>query len=162
MRSRSCLGGILLVVALLFPVDASACSCIWSGPLLTVAPRTELVVRATVLSYHASAMDVGVIEVLKGVSNSSRIRVWEDNGEQCRPYVSRFPIGTVWILAVVSNPEPESAPAADYAISACGEYWARVENGNAIGRLSTPQYPGDKPEVMSLTDLRERLQKSSR
>src|SRR5688572_19580500 len=121
MRSRFCLGGILLVVVLLFPVDASACSCTWSGPLLTVGPRTELIVRAKVLSYHASAMDVEVIEMLKGVSNSRRIRIWGDNGAQCRPYVSRFPIGTEWILAVSPNLEPESAPAGDYAISVCGE-----------------------------------------
>ena len=150
-------------LALLLPTRSDACSCAWTGPFLTVAPRAELIIRAKVTGYHGRqrgidlAMDAGVIEVLKGSSRTSRLRIWGDNGAQCRPYVSAFPIGSEWILAV--NRLREQNGPEDYFLSACGEYWARVDKGKVVGRLTSPAPPGahDKPESMDLDQVRQRL-----
>ena len=148
---------------LLLPVPGEACSCSWAGPFLKVAPGAELIVRAKVVGYHGRsrdvdlAMDVDVLEIFKGAAKS-RIRIWGDNGAQCRPYVRAFPLNTEWILAISKSKGDDSAPG-DYVISVCGEYWAKVENTNITGRLSSPTPPGvnDKPEQMSLRDFAARL-----
>jgi hypothetical protein len=162
--NRRYLVASVLFTMLLLPVSSEACSCAWAGPFLTVGPRAELIVRGKVLAYHGQsravdlAMDVEVLEVLKGTTNSRRIRIWGDNGAQCRPYVKAFPVQTEWILAINKLTREESAQG-DYFISVCGEYWARVENGTVSGRLSSPRPPevNDTPEKMSLSQIRARL-----
>jgi hypothetical protein len=154
----------VVLIPLLLPIPAQACSCIWAGPFLKVAPGTELIVRAKVLAYHGKsrdvdlAMDVQVLEVLKGTTPSRKIRIWGDDGVMCRPYVKNFPLQTEWVFAI-RKLTGEGSAAGDYFISVCGEYWARVENGGVSGRLSAPDPPAvnDKPETMSLTELRARL-----
>ena len=156
--------GWLALVMLLVPERVFACSCFWAGPLLTVGPRAELIVRAKVLNYHGRseeidlAMDVEVLEVLKGDTGTARIRIWGDNGMQCRPYVSRFPVQTEWIFAIDKLTSKEGRPG-DYVISVCGEYWARVEKDNVTGRLSSPIRQGIKntPEKLSLEEFRKKL-----
>ncbi|MSV36346.1 MAG: hypothetical protein EXQ47_12230 [Bryobacterales bacterium] len=163
MKTRY-LAGWAVVLPLLMPIRCAACSCAWTGPLLKVAPASELVIRARVLGYHGRsrgvdlAMDVEVQEVLKGNTRASRLRIWGDNGAQCRPYVSGFPVRTEWIFAI-GKLTGEKGREGDYFIGGCGEYWARVENDHVVGRLSSPVPPSmaDKPEQMSMKELREQL-----
>ena len=149
--------GWAVFCALALPLRMEACTCTWAGPLLQVGPGAELIVRAKVLRHFDRsrevdrAMEVEVIEVLKGSARARRIRIWGDDGGQCRPYVSGFKVGTEWIFAVNRLKD-------DYAISVCGEYWARVEGDVVSGRLTTPLPPGEgEPERMSLREVRERL-----
>lgn len=44
---------VMLVAALAAPGLALACSCVWGGPFVKVALRTDLIVLAEVRSYHA-------------------------------------------------------------------------------------------------------------
>ena len=156
--------GWLLLLGLLWPLRTDACSCSWAGPLLAVYPRAELVIRAKVLSYHGRsrgidlAMDVEVLEVLKGTTRASKMRIWGDNGAQCRPYVSGFPLESEWIFAIRTLTGGQGSPG-DYMISVCGEYWGRVSNGSVTGRLTAPHPPSvnDKPETMSLDEFRRRV-----
>jgi hypothetical protein len=103
-------------------------------------------------------MDVEVLDVLKGTDHPGRMRIWGDNGAQCRPYVSAFPPGTEWIFAV-SRSRTGGDPGG-FAVSICGEHWARVEGNTAVGRLSAARPPGvnDVAERMPLAELRSRLQ----
>ena len=149
---------VLWAVAL--PLPSLACTCSWTGPLLRVAPASDLIVRGKVLAHFDRsrgvnrAMDVEVYEVLKGSLKGRRVRIWGDDGAQCRPYVAGFPVGTEWIFAVSRRRgEP------DYAISVCGEYWAHVEGELVIGRLASTKPPGvdDTLERMTLRDLRGKL-----
>ncbi len=152
-----------MALALFAPYSALACTCSWTGPFLTVAPRAQLIVRAKVIAHTDRsrgvdrAMDVEVLEVIKGLSRARRLHIWGDNGAQCRPYVSGFVPGTEWILAVSRvNGGLEQG---DYAINGCGEYWAKVENGIVAGRLTGPAPPSvnDRPESMPLSEVRTRL-----
>ncbi len=168
MRTRS-MAALVVFHALLLPVQSEACTCSWVGPLLTVGPRAELIIRAKVLGYHGRsrgvdlAMDVEVQEVFKGATKAERIRIWGDNGSQCRPYVSGFPVQTEWIFAI-GRLAGEEGRRGDYYINGCGEYWAKVESGSVIGRLSSPAQPAvsDKPESISLKEFREKLRTMGR
>jgi hypothetical protein len=138
---------LALLVTLLAPGVALACSCMWSGPFTKVAPGTDLVVLAEVRSYYRHGMDVGVIDVLKGGEDRSVIRVWGDTDALCRPYVTAFPRGTRWIFALKREPGTR-----DYIISVCGEYWLEVRGDQAVGRIKVAEHGGIK-ESAPLADV---------
>lgn len=147
---------LLLVVSPLMPVYG--CSCGWSGPFLTVSSNAQIIVRGKVLAYKGEArgvklsMDFEVLEVIKGKLNKKTIRVWGDNGALCRPCVTQFPIGTEWILALNglgSKPGIES----EYAISVCGTYWLKVEEGKVIGNIDNKEVM-DSSQSMPLDEFR--------
>ena len=69
----------------------------------------------------------------------------------CRPYVTHFPIGTTWLLAISelstktvgeqlkSGSEEGFTSSSDnkeYAISVCGEFWLKVRHEEAVGRIT--------------------------
>jgi len=161
--------GILAGVLSVLGSTAIPCTCVPSPPgathappFLTVAPGAQLVVVAEVLRYagkrHTSgripeAMDVAVREVLKGAEARATLRIRGDNGILCRPYVSKFPPGTTWVFALHQAPEKRS----EYALSACGEYWLRLEDDRVRGYIHRdPQQTG--PEIeMGLAELRSSL-----
>lgn len=138
---------LALLVTLLAPGVALACSCMWSGPFTKVALGTDLVVLAEVRSYHRHSMDVAVVEVLKGGEDRREIRVWGDSGALCRPYVTAFPRGTRWIFALKREPGTR-----DYIISVCGEYWLEVRGDQAVGRITVAEHGGIK-ESAPLADM---------
>jgi len=154
-------GAILIMLS---STSAYACSCSWAGPFLSVAPGTPLIIRAKVVGHSVPnrdvnlAMDVEVLEVFKGSAKGKRIRIWGDNGAQCRPYIKAFPVQTEWVFAITEL-RADGPGKGDYFISVCGEFWARVEGGNVTGRLTSRTPPGvnDIPERMSLKELKERL-----
>jgi hypothetical protein len=144
---------LALLVTLLAPGVALACSCMWSGPFTKVALGTDLVVLAEVQSYYRHSMDVAIVEILKGGDDRREIRVWGDSGALCRPYVTAFPRGTRWIFALKRLGEPT---ARDYAISVCGEYWLEVRGDQAVGRITVAEHVGIK-ESAPLVDMLARI-----
>jgi hypothetical protein len=163
---RIALSTVIAVGVGLMAAPCDACTCMWRGPLLTVAPTADVVVRARVLRHDVAAgainlvVEADVLEVLKGSERRSRIRIWGDNGVQCRPYVRMFAADTEWVFALgrITAGEGEG----DFAISVCGEHWARVDGDEAVGRLLSPAPPGVKgvPERMTLSELRTRLREA--
>jgi hypothetical protein len=132
---------------------AKACSCMWGGPFLTVAPHAQIIVRVRIRDYHEHgrgpaplAMDVAVLEQLKGPEVARDIRIWGDNGALCRPYVSQFPRGTEWILAI-HPPRHERPGAADYVIPGCGAYWLQVHGDRVKGQIRTPRTPVEEDSL---------------
>ncbi|HET7854679.1 MAG TPA: hypothetical protein VFM04_09515 [Candidatus Methylomirabilis sp.] len=131
---------LLVLLAILgLPKSAFACSCMWAGPFSKVAPGKELIVLGEVMDHYKNSMDVKVIEVLKGTEERKSIRIWGDNGALCRPYVSHFPVGTTWLLAVFPMPE-KTLGGREYAISVCGEFWLEVRGDRAVGRITVKDY----------------------
>jgi hypothetical protein len=144
----------LLVYLAAAPMPASACSCAWRGPFLTVAPGAPLVVRGRVLRHHPGpgpAMDVLVLETLTGGLLDSGLRLQMGDGMQCRPDMAGFPAGSEWVLALNG---PGAKPGDGLALSHCGEYWVRVEGDEAVGRLEGGQ---GETTRMPLSELRLRL-----
>lgn len=124
---------------LVFPLSAVSCSCTWRGPFLAVARDAPLVIHGGVVRHDPGeppTMVVRVIETLKGGILDSGLIVQMGNGMLCRPTPEGFPPGSEWILALNgSGSEPGRGP----ALSLCGEYWLRVDNGEVIGRIDGTQ-----------------------
>lgn len=154
---------------LLFTTSAYGCSCISSkSSFVQLTKRSELVIRGRVIEYvwykddqekkrTPLAMTVEVKEVYKGAAKLGKIVVWGDNGMQCRPYVTRFPVKTEWVWALSKDP---STAKGKLAISACGEYWLQVKGSNVVGKV-TDGSPKAKQKVMSLPDFRKLLKAST-
>jgi hypothetical protein len=119
--------GFLLSIAAVLP--AFACSCGSGGPFLAVAQNSDLIVYGKVVSHEAHGMDFEVLESYKGFDSRQVIRIWGDNGAQCRPYISKFPVGTQWLLALSPVRENRERSQPDYAISSCGEFALAVTGG---------------------------------
>ncbi|MBN2539090.1 MAG: hypothetical protein JXB09_03490 [Deltaproteobacteria bacterium] len=119
----------------MIPSPTGACSCDWRGPFLTVAKDAPLVVRGTILRHHLGqtpTMDVLVLETLAGGLLDTGLVVQMGDGMFCRPTLDGFPPGSDWILALNG---PGSKPGSGLALSHCGEYWLRVENGDVAGSI---------------------------
>jgi hypothetical protein len=148
--SISRLGRLLAILVVALPPGvALACTCAWVGPFTKMALGADLVVLAEVRGYQRHGMDVTVLEVLRGREPRRTIRVWGDTGALCRPYVTSFPVGTRWILAVSRSRTPGEG---DYAIAFCGEHWLQVRGEQAVGRITRPQY-GEVLESVALADV---------
>jgi hypothetical protein len=137
----------------------------WAGGFLSVAPDAEIIVRARVVDYHGRnrkvdlAMDVEVVEVWKGGAVARRIRIWGDNGALCRPYVSGFPRGTEWLLAIRplgGSREHDAHRSGEFYIPGCGAYWLKVEDGRARGYIRGGA-PGSLEQVATLDAVRAAL-----
>ncbi len=66
------------------------------------------------------------------------IEIWGDSGMMCWPYISEFPEGTTWILALSHGDEQwghREESKTDYAISVCGEYSLRLKKNSVIGLI---------------------------
>lgn len=119
----------------IIPSFADACSCTWKGPFLTVSKDAVLVIRGRIIRHHAGpspTMDVLVLETLKGALLDSGMVVQMGDGMHCRPILDGFPPDSEWILALNG---PGSKPGKGLALSHCGEYWLRVENGDVVGNI---------------------------
>jgi len=166
MRVRVLALALTVALSVASPTLALACSCIWAGPFTRVAPTQPVIVLAEVLAHERHAMDVKVVEVLKGAEPRATIRIWGDNGALCRPYVSGFSVGTTWLLAIRALPERAAAdppgrssagfhsPPGDahYTISGCGAFWLEARGSRAIGHVAAARHEAPA-EWTPLADL---------
>jgi len=132
---------------------AMACSCLSTPPFSEVAIKGDLVIVGVVLSYHENAMQVQVDRVLKGIEERKTITVWGDDGTQCRPYVSNFPLTTKWVFTLFRSgekitPPPPAAGRPYYELSSCGRYWLEVRGNEATGKIN-----GEEEETVPLFDV---------
>ena len=146
--------------------DVVACTCMWGGPFMKVAPASTLVVRGRILRHTGDGpvskteMDVEVLEVISGRTDKRVITVSGDNGILCRPYVSAFQIGTEWVLALMRAGR-NIQDKGDYAISICGTYWLKVIRGKVSGNIHNTKLSGARQQL-SLREFRRRFRAIAR
>jgi hypothetical protein len=100
-------------------------------------------------------MDLEVLEVLVGASHVSPLRAWGDDGGLCRPPVASFPVGSEWVIAL-DGPGAKPAMSPGRAISICGEYSLRVDEGIVRGAVEAGAAQGEV-QSLPLAELRARL-----
>jgi hypothetical protein len=145
---------LIIALGLIIPYHAESCSCVWKGPFLTAAQDAPLVVIGKIIRHHpgkSPAMDVQVLETLKGGILDSGMVLQMGDGMYCRPTIDVFPPGTKWILAINGQ---GAKPGKGLAISHCGEYWLSVENDYVVGSID-----GDMKQVkkMPLREFKNRF-----
>ncbi len=160
MRRHRLIAVLTLLVVAGGPTPVLACSCSWRGPFTKVALGNELVVLGAVVSHYRNSMTVRVLDVIKGAETRAMVRIWGDNGALCRPYVTSFPVGTRWLLALAPLPEQppgdpsfregfSSAPGnRQYAISICGDFWLEVRGDRAMGRITLTEHSNRRESVL--------------
>jgi len=139
---------------IMFPFSAGACSCAWRGPFLVAAKDAPLIIQGKITRHDTGkspAMGVHVSEVLKGGMLDSGMVVQMGDGMHCRPTLEGFPPGSEWILALNGS---GSKPGEGWALSHCGEYWLRVENGKVIGSIDGTQ---SQVKRMPLEEFKRKL-----
>ncbi len=147
-------------IALLFAAGSvQACSCATNPPFLAVAHKAPLIVHGRIEAHEGKSraggplvMEVRVLEVWKGQSERKRLRVQGGDGWLCRPEISEFPVGSEWLLAF-DGPGSKPGMSPDHGLSSCGQYWLRVANDRAHGRISREQ----EKESLPLAEIRARL-----
>jgi hypothetical protein len=79
-------------------------------------------------------MKIEVVETLKGATEDRRLVVFGGDGMLCRPDISRFPVGSAWVLAL-NGPGSKAGVEGGWALSICGEYWLEVKGREVIGNF---------------------------
>jgi hypothetical protein len=128
-----------------------ACSCMDTATFYQVASHSKKVALVKVIKYLSfkeiynkatpMSMEVEIIHIIKGAEQRKRVIIWGDNGMLCRPYLSVFKEGVMYVMALdKGNPgrghkdETES----DYAIGNCGTHWLTYDEKTKTitGRIS--------------------------
>jgi hypothetical protein len=130
------------LLGLAFLPDANACMCRHAGPFEQVEKSAQVVAHVVVLEHRGGrrpgSMVVEVINAARNARFGERIVVWGDPGNLCRPYISTFPVGTQWILALGGGdrfvPTELDQGRRQFAINGCGEYWIRVRGQSVTGK----------------------------
>lgn len=153
------LNSIGLVLAILgtfaepvFAQPPKNCKCIWQGSFNQISAKSDFIVSGKVLSQKGNSMDFSVDRILldreiNGKEYKKDIRIWGDDGKECRPPISNFPLASDWLFAlkkIAIEPENGFNPNTpnisfgrknDYYISMCGAYWLKVHDGFVTGNL---------------------------
>jgi hypothetical protein len=168
MKSMIVWTAVFLAALAVAQQPAAACSCADGGPFSKVGARNDLVVLGEVVEHHENTLQLKIVQVLKGREERQWITVWGDNGNQCRPYVSRFPAGTRWVLSLAPLDEkaaqqemewlkePLSFKTAEppfYVLSICGAHWLEVRGEKAYGRINAEESRPSSEESIPVDDL---------
>jgi hypothetical protein len=134
-------------VIVLYTGYSAACDCEWGGAFLKSAQKSEVVLLGEIQSHKSNSLNLRVFDVLKGQERRDVVKIWGDNGAECRPYVSNFPVGTKWIFALYrvtpdegkGNYDNHNSASienkVDYEILICGDYSLKVLGDFAYGNL---------------------------
>lgn len=149
---------------------APACQCIWQGSFSQVSSQADLIVSGTVLAHKGNSIDFAIDRnlldrAIGGVEYAQTIRIWADNGSECRPAVNTFALASNWLFAlkkIITEPAGGFNPTTpnvsygrknDYYLSMCGAYWLSASDALVRGNLVEGprwQWHNDKMNPVSI------------
>jgi hypothetical protein len=137
-----------------------------------MAKKSKLVVLVKVKGYsHLSetsrtpmALQVEVLNLLKGREKRTNLIVWGDDGHLCRPFVSQFKKDSVYVMALDAGSErwgQKKEIKKDFSISNCGAFWlqADIRQQQAFGDVNNPDRSS---QAITIRKLRLELMNNSR
>ena len=143
----------ILTVFILLSLKSYSCSCKNTDTFLETLSFTNLtaIVKVTDFLVYKNiyeeptpmSMEVEIIEILKGKEERKKIIVWGDNGNYCRPYLSKFSKGSYYIISFNKGYDTSSLKSdlgerpTDYSISSCGTMWLKFDfnKKTAFGKI---------------------------
>lgn len=141
---------ILASLLALIPAPLMAqCECDWNGPFSWLVDDADALLLGEVVGHSGNSMDVEVMRVMKGKELRQTVRIWGERGDLCRADVDDFAAGGQWLFALRAidelppggfNPETPNVSygrVGDYALSRCGAYWLRHEDGKLSGNITS-------------------------
>lgn len=88
-------------------------------------------------------MRVEIIKKYKGSETRDTLKIWGDDGKECRPYIANFKIGEYYLIApnLLGESKLENESSTDYDFFSCASDYLRVnmENEIAYGDYSPSQ-----------------------
>ncbi len=141
-----------LLINCIFISFASACECLWQGSFSKSFNKADFIVSGTVVASKGNSIDFSIDQTfldkqIGGKEFLSTVRVWTDDGKQCRPEVNLFPVNSQWVFALnkiteevdggfnPNTPNISYGRKNDYYLSKCGANWLQVQEGYATGNL---------------------------
>ncbi|MDG2194249.1 MAG: hypothetical protein P8K77_05250 [Polaribacter sp.] len=146
---------ILLLITVLISFNSFACDCECEGDcsFSGVSSGMEFVALVKVVEYSdfldyeidgydkkmPFSMTVEIVKKYKGIESRKRIKIWGDDGAQCRPYIADFEVGKYYLIApTLIKENSELGKKGDYDFFSCWIDYLAVDydNGIAFGEYS--------------------------
>lgn len=145
---------ILLIIPKTFACD---CECNGDCSFSVISKNAALVALVKVVSYNdflkdeimgydgkmPGSMTVEIVKKYKGKENRKMIKIWGDNGAECRPYISNFKIGEYYLIATnqLGKYKLEGESATDYDFFSCNTNYLKVDmiRKKAFGKYKKAQ-----------------------
>jgi len=140
------------IVALLFfsvsSTYACECTCLDDCSFSVVYKARSFVALVKVISYvdyldegqTPNSMKVEIIKKYMGEETRDTIKIWGDNGKECRPYIANFKIGDYYLIApqIMDYQKLKNEASTDYDFFSCSTDYLKVdfEKGKAYGNYS--------------------------
>lgn len=136
---------LTFILILFYSYNAIACSCECDGDcsFSAISENAEFLALVKVVSFddyldheilgHEGkmpySMTVEVIQKYKGEESRKRIKIWGDDGAQCRPYIANFKIGEYYLIAPnkLGEYRLENENIGDYDFFSCNTDYLKVD-----------------------------------
>lgn len=164
----------LIVTLLLFSTIstyACDCECIDDCSFSVVSKNSDFVALVKVISYddyledkimgHEErkpySMTVEIIKKYKGSETRETIKIWGDDGKECRPYIANFKIGDYYLIApnLLGDNKLVNEGPTDYDFFSCSTDYLRVDMDKKIAH---GEFSKDENEIL-LSDFENELKK---
>ncbi|MEE8057105.1 MAG: hypothetical protein V3T17_04625 [Pseudomonadales bacterium] len=143
---------VLLISPLSFAQPPQACDCLWQGSFSQITDKADLIISGKIIARKGNSADINLDHTHfdRGINFTEfkqQIRIWGDDGKQCRPNIGDFPVGTRWVMALKkitenklggfnpNTPNVSYGRINDYYLSKCGAYWLTLNEGYVTGNL---------------------------
>ena len=145
----------------LFPIFVNAqppesCQCLWQGSFSAIVKHSDFIASGEVVTTKGNSIDFKIAKTIADTKINFKefndvIRIWTNDGKQCRPDITEFPVNSQWVVALKKitdsipdgfNPNTPSISYGrvnDYYLSKCGAYWLRLDEGYVAGNLVNGQ-----------------------
>jgi hypothetical protein len=140
---------ILLLTMMLISFNSFACDCECEGDcsFSQISSGMEFVALVKVVEYSdfldyeidgydkkmPFSMTVEIVKKYKGIESRKRIKIWGDDGAQCRPYIADFEVGKYYLIApTLIKENSELGKKDDYDFFSCWTDYLTVDYDNGI------------------------------
>jgi hypothetical protein len=155
---------LFITMLLALPSVGHPCTCSGPDSFHAATKRAQIVVHGRVTEHRDFVLDGTfprsmAFEVVTPIRNGTKgetLIVLGDQGIFCfAPAVSRFPVGTEWVFALMADsdkaPQQKVEGPRKLAFVPCGVSWLQVKGSTAIGPFKTTSEDTETPlrEIMT-------------